>query len=368
MSDLHAGLRPVTGSPADVETAVRRWWDDDGAGPLTLRTSGSTGQAKDVLLSKAALRASATATHDRLGGPGQWVLALPAHYVAGLQVIIRSLLAGCSPVVLADHNNLSDATDAVTARRTYLAIVPTQLHRFLSDKADTAALTRYDAVLLGGSAAPSGLLEQARRRGVKVVTTYGMSETCGGCVYDGVALDGVAVALDDDGRIRLGGPVLFEGYAGQPRQTAEVLRDGWFRTEDLGRFDTDGRLDVLGRVDDVAISGGVNVPLPAVQRRIEAMPGVDACAVVSVPDPEWGERVGAVLGVSDPDLVPTTSAVRDFVSRSHPREWAPTMVAVVDRLPMLETGKPDRAALRSLLREASGRGTSQRPSLRKANR
>jgi O-succinylbenzoic acid--CoA ligase len=342
-------LRPVTGSPREVEQLVGRWLSEQAADALTVRTSGSTSGPKDVLLSAAAVRSSATATLARIGGPGQWVLALPAHYVAGLQVITRSVVSGSSPVLLDGHPDLVAATEALTGARRYLALVPTQLHRLLRSPLEVEALASYDCVLLGGSAAPLPLLEGAREAGVRVVTTYGMSETCGGCVYDGMALDGVAVAVDADGAIRLGGPVLFDGYEGEPDLTARVLRDGWFQTSDLGRLDDDGRLVVLGRSDDVVVSGGVNVSLAAVEARLRAMPGVGHAAVTSRPDVEWGAEVVAVIegGGRRPDI----DAVREFVAAELPRTWAPRQLLVVASLPMLDSGKVDRQRLSRLVEE-----------------
>jgi O-succinylbenzoic acid--CoA ligase len=175
---------------------------------------------------------------------------------------------------------------------------------------------------------------------VTVVATYGMSETCGGCVYDGMPLDGVAVALSAEGRIRLAGPVLFDGYEGRPDLTAEALRDGWFVTSDVGRLDEDGRLQVLGRVDDVLLSGGVNVPAPAVAARLRAHPDVTEAEVVGVPDDEWGQRVVAfVVGSIDLDTA------REWVSAVHPRSWDPRELRKVDAVPLLHNGKVDRRAL-----------------------
>ncbi len=340
-----ASLRPVTGSPRDVERLLREWLAEPGKEPLTIRTSGSTGDPKDVALSCAAVLASAHATLSRLGGPGGWLLALPVHYVAGLQVVVRSVLAGSSPVVLDECADLASATAAVVGPRRYLSVVPTQLFRWLASPPDLVALRRYDAVLVGGAATDPALLETARDRGVPVVATYGMSETCGGCVYDGSPLDGVVVELGSDGRIRLGGPVLFDGYAGRPEATAEVLRDGWLQTSDIGRFDNAGRLEVLGRTDDVVMSGGVSVAIPAVERRIASMRSVAECAVVAVPDPEWGSRLVAYVvpaaGTGGPDL----AAARDFVAQTYPRSWAPRDLVVTDAIAMLESGKVDRLAL-----------------------
>jgi O-succinylbenzoic acid--CoA ligase len=342
-----ASLRPLSGGPRDIDRLVTRWLDEGGPVSVFVRTSGSTGEPKDVALSASAVRASAAATLSRLGGPGSWLLALPAHYVAGLQVIVRSHLARTSPVVLAEHPDLAAATAALGSGRRYVAVVPTQLYRWMSNPDDRAALRRYDAVLVGGGAADPSLLAEARAAGVAVVTTYGMSETCGGCVYDGVALDGVSVSLDADRRIRLAGPMLFEGYVGDPELTARVLRDGWLLTPDLGRLDACGRLEVLGRVDDVVVSGGVNVAISAVERRIEAMPQVAACAVVAEVDAEWGDRLVAHVVPAPGGGSPSLEDVRDFVAAAHPRAWAPRRLVIENRLPLLESGKIDRRSLRA---------------------
>jgi O-succinylbenzoic acid--CoA ligase len=344
-----ASLRPVAGGPADVALLLASWLDAGDPSPLSVRTSGSTGEPKQVLLSPGAVRASAEASVHRLGGPGQWVLALPPHYVAGLQVLVRSHLAGIVPIVLSDQLDLPAATARLSLRRRYLACVPTQLHRWLTADGPAEALTEFDAVLVGGAPAGDRVLATARDRGVRLVATYGMSETCGGCVYDGIALDGVAIALGTDGRIRISGPVLFDGYDGRPDLTADALHDGWLHTPDLGRIDLDGRLVVTGRSDDLVKSGGITVPLAAVERRLSAMPGVEEVAVLATPDPEWGSRVVAVVVAAQP---PELSAVRDFVGDVHPRTWAPREVKVIDRLPRLPSGKVDRKRLASTLAAA----------------
>ena len=184
---------------------------------VVIATSGSTGEPKLVALSGAALRASARATEARLGGPGRWLLALPAEHVAGIQVIVRALLAGAPPVVMDLRTGFRpDAFAAATAAlgpgRRYTSLVPTQLRRILDAEGAVAALRSYAAVLVGGAALDPATRERALAAGVRVVTTYGMSETAGGCVYDGVPLDGVTVELDEDGRILLGGPTLASGY------------------------------------------------------------------------------------------------------------------------------------------------------------
>ena len=333
----------MSGSAAEVLALLGAWHEsDEEPEPLAVATSGSTGEPKRVLLSRRALRASATATADRLGGPGQWVLNLPPTYVAGLQVLFRSVLAGTTPVV---EDSLVAAADAMTAERRYVSLVPTQLHRALDDPDSVRALRTFSTVLVGGAAVPATLRARAAEAGVHVVATYGMSETCGGCVYDGVPLDGVGLAVAADGRIRLGGPVLFDGYDGRPDLTDRVLGDGWFVTQDVGRLDDDGRLEVLGRLDDMVVSGGVKVPGPAVAERLRAHVAVAAAEVVGVEDDEWGQRVVAFV-VGDLSL----DAARDWVAAVHPRTWAPREVLVVAELPLLDSGKVDRVRLQEWAR------------------
>ena len=317
---------------------LREWEAADDPAPLLIETSGSTGRPKRVALSRAAMSASAHATHERLGGPGQWVLNLPPTYVAGVQVLFRSVLAGTEPVVGTD---LVEAASALTGPRRYVSLVPTQLERCLGAGTDTEALARFDTVLIGGGPLRPETRREAEARGIRVVQTYGMSETCGGCVYDGVPLDGVGLKIDSDDRVLLTGPVLFDGYDGEPERTAEVLRDGWFRTDDQGLLDDDGRLRITGRLDDVVISGGVKVPAPAVERMLAHHPSVEGAAVVGVPDPEWGERVVAVVVAGDGAV--TLDELRGLVD---PRPWAPRRMLAVQALPLLPNGKLDRLTVK----------------------
>ncbi|CAI9400028.1 AMP-binding protein [Nocardioides sp. T2.26MG-1] len=320
------------------------WLAADDPAPWVVETSGSTGAPKRVLLSRAAVLASVRASARRLGATGQWLLALPAAYVAGLQVVCRSLVAGHEPVLLDDHVSFAAATAAMADGDRFVSLVPTQLHRLLDT--DAPSLRTFHTVLLGGGPIDPALRRRAADAGVHVVATYGSAETAGGCVYDGYALDGVAIAIDADGRIRIAGPTLFEGYDGDPGLTAEVLVDGWFRTADAGRLDDDGRLQVLGRLDDVVVSGGVNVPAPAVATRLRAHPDVAEVEVLGVPDEEWGHRLVAfVVGPLSLD------AARAWVAEVHPRSWAPRQLVTLDAIPLLANGKPDRLALRDAAAE-----------------
>ena len=325
-------LRPTDDATATV-AALREWLAADAPPSLLIETSGSSGAPKRVVLPRSAVLASARATARRLGECGPWSLVLPASYVAGVQVLVRCLLGGHEPVL----DGWGDAA--------YTSLVPTPLHRMLTSAEDLAALRSMRAVLLGGGPLDPVLRHRAEDAGLRVVATYGSSETAGGCVYDGHPLDGVAVALGVAGRIRIGGPVLFAGYDGDAALTAQTLVDGWFLTSDAGRFDDDGRLHVLGRLDDVVISGGVNVPLPAVAARLREHPAVEAAEVLGVPDDEWGQRVVAFV-VAPLGVGASTGELRDFVAAAHPRAWAPREVVLLDALPLLANGKVDRMALR----------------------
>jgi o-succinylbenzoate---CoA ligase len=337
------GFLRLTGDADRDVDAVARWLESDETDPLVISTSGSSGAPKQVLLGRAAALASAGASSARLGATGQWLLALPSSYVAGFNVVVRSLLAGHRPAVLGDRTPAEVVTDGA-----FVSVVPTQLHRWLDSPDDRAALARCHTVLVGGGPVDASLRARAEEAGVRAVATYGSAETCGGCVYDGLPLDGVGLALAADGRIRIGGPTLFDGYLEDPAATRTALVDGWFVTSDAGRLDEDGRLRVLGRVDDMVVSGGVNVPAAAVAARLREHPAVAAAEVVGLPDAEWGNRVVAVLTLVEPVETLSLEAARDWVTAVHPRAWAPREVLVVPALPMLANGKVDRLAVRDL--------------------
>ena len=325
---------------------------------VVVATSGSTGVPKGVELSAGALLHSARASLARIGArPGErWLCCLPATYIAGLQVLVRSLVSGTDPV-LAER---ADAQTVAASGCAHVSLVPTQLKRLLdidipTNRDISAPLAGFRSVLLGGAAAPAGLLDAARAARVPVVTTYGMTETCGGCVYDGIALDGVRIKIDDeDGRIWLAGPVLFSGYRGGPR----VPDDQWLRTGDLGRTDSAGRLVVRGRADDVINTGGALVVPGEVAAALQTCPGVRDVAVLGQPDPEWGERVVAVV-VPDPADPPTLELLRLHVKERLPRYAAPSRIVMIDAVPMLPSGKHDLARLRrELLRREQSEAES----------
>ncbi|MGY1718555.1 o-succinylbenzoate--CoA ligase [Blastococcus sp. SYSU DS0552] len=342
------GERPLAvlpaGPPAVVDAARAALRPDEPLEPgtdLVVVTSGSTGNGRGVLLSAAALRASAAATLDRLGGPGSWLLALPVSAIAGLQVLCRGLLGGRSATRLGAGEPLADAVARMPAGdRRYTSLVPTQLRRALDAEPD--ALRAFDAVLVGGAATDPALLARARAAGVAVATTYGMTETAGGCVYDGLPLAGVTVRVTDG--IELAGPVLAHGYRGDPQATAAAFADGWFRTRDAGTLGPDGRLTVHGRLDEVVISGGVNVPPAAVEAALREHPAVADAVVFGRPDPEWGQRVVAAV-VPAPGGAPTLAELRPWVTERLGAPAAPRELRLIASIPTLHTGKPDRRAV-----------------------
>lgn len=318
--------------------------DDDVA--LVVPTSGTAGVPKGAMLTAAALTASASATHARLGGPGGWLLALPAHHIAGLQVLIRSVLAGTTPVVLDvsggfDVSALPGAVRKLRGGRRYISLVATQLAKALSNPAATAALADLDAVLIGGGPLPAGLAENAFGAGVPVVRTYGMSETAGGCVYDGLPLDGVHVRVDD-GRVVLGGATLAKGYR-NPVSPDPFCEPGWFYTDDAGSIDALGVLTVHGRLDEGISTGGLTVLPQLVEAAIATHPAVAQCAVFGVPDDRLGQRVvAAVVPAGEP---PSLEQLRAHVAASLDTTAAPRELHLIGELPVRGIGKVDRRAL-----------------------
>ncbi|MHC6593089.1 AMP-binding protein [Arthrobacter sp. C152] len=331
-----------------------------------VRTSGSTGAPKATLLTVESLAASSMATALRLKGEGQWLLALPVQFVAGIQVLVRSLFAGTRPWVMDMSGGFTPeaftaAALELTDKIRFTSLVPTQLQRLLDNPSpDTlAVLRRFNAILLGGAPAPASLLEAARAAGVRVVTTYGSAETSGGCVYDGYPLEGVSVRVDPDGRILLGGDTVAAGYIEAPDEETGTFfeEDGvrWFRTSDLGSIDDDGRLTVLGRADDVIITGGVKVSAAQVQAELEKSDAVSAAFVAGVPSAEWGQAVAAYVALA-PDSSDGDSTDGGHIAGDAAvvlqQQWrgalgvlAPKTVLTAPALKMLPNGKPDRLAM-----------------------
>ena len=318
--------------------------DDDVA--VVVSTSGTTGVPKGAMLTAPALIASASATHDRLGGEGSWLLALPAYHVAGLQVLVRSILAGTVPVVVDPSFDVAELPSAVAALgsgRRYASLVAVQLVRALGDPAATAALAELDAVLIGGGPMPATVSEAASAAGVRVVRSYGTSETAGGCVYDGMPLDGVRVRIDD-GRVILGGATLAKGYR-NPVDPDPFVEPGWFRTDDIGRQDDSGELRILGRVDDAIGTGGLTVQPQLVEAALATHPAIAECAVFGVTDQRLGQRVAVAVVIAEDADAPTLAELRSHVEQTLDATAAPREVHVVDVLPRRGIGKLDRREL-----------------------
>jgi len=321
---------------------------------LVVATSGSTGPPKGTELTATALLASARASLRRVDArPGErWLCCLPVFHIAGIGVLVRSLLAGADPVIA---SRLEPGALAASGCA-YVSVVPTQLRRMLDAGDD---LTAAKTILLGGAAPPPGLVEAARAAGSQVITTYGMSETSGGCVYNGMPLDDVSVDIGPGGRIRIAGPVLFSGYRLRPDLTAQARDGRWFVTSDIGSTGPSGELLVRGRADDVINTGGEKVVAAEVEATLATCAGVREAAVVGRPDPEWGELVTAVVVPSDPLAPPRLPDIRAHVRDRLPAYAAPAALLLVPDLPLLPSGKPDREALRGLAAAVPGEGEGE---------
>lgn len=368
ITDAFSGLGPVLPlGPNRQQPAALANWSPFGprgwlaalppnAGAL-IATSGSVGEPKLVVLSADAIRASGEATHEFLGGPGRWLLTLPAHHIAGFQVIARSVLAGTTPVALTPGSFSTEAFATAAAKvlngpgPAYVSLVPTQLGRIVLDDAARDLLAGFSAVLVGGAALSPALADRAAAAGINIVRTYGMSETAGGCVYDGQPLAGVEWRLGSDGRISLSGPMLAEGYLGRPDLSAEVFStaagsDGavqrWFHTSDHGQ-EVDGKLEVLGRIDDVIISGGINLAPAPIEAALMSHPEVTEAVVVGVPDETWGQAVIALVTSDAPQ-----EELRELVRARLGGAAVPKQIIRVADLPLLESGKIDRNAAREV--------------------
>ncbi len=325
------GVRPVVeGLPETVDEQVG----------LIVESSGSTGVPKRIELKTKSILASAQLSLEALGGPGQWLLALPINYIAGLMVLVRSLVGETQPVVMNQAvgftpEGFARASSLMTGERRYTSLVPTQLNRLAaaagSDDFVLAQLRRFDAILVGGQAPSRATVELLRELGVKIVETYGMTETCGGCVYDGVPLAGVGVAIMDDGRIAIGGPTI--GVPGTSR----------FVTSDIGEITEDKRLRILGRADRVINSGGIKLALDAVEDWARTQPGILDAAAIAVSNPEFGDSfvcwVSNVPGSSE--IINTDAAIAALGLAARTAFWAN-----IEEIPALSNGKPDLQLLR----------------------
>ncbi|QYM75132.1 AMP-binding protein [Leucobacter luti] len=334
---------------------------------LVVRTSGSSGIPKAVALSAAALRASANATHEAFGGPGQWLVPLPSNLISGIQPLIRSAIAEQEPVFVDgafDPARLLAAAELMTAERRYVSLVPVQLSRLLdhaaADPEAAAILQRFDAVLVGGQAITVALRQRCHELGVALKRSYGMTETAGGCVYDGVEIGDTLVRIRA-GEVQLAGSALALGYVGDPELTADRFitetdsagtETRWYRTGDAGEL-LGGMLTVTGRIDRVLISGGINVSLDEVERVVREQPGWASAVALAAPHPEWGERVTLVLETSDQaqsdagaDAAHASfERVREEVRARLGVAALPEWVTETPEIPRLAGGKPDLIAL-----------------------
>ena len=341
---------PRTAVPSEVEQRVA----------VVIETSGSTGVPKRVALGADALLASAVASESSLGGPGQWLLALPTHYIAGINVLVRSIASGFEPVYFGtrhfDVATFAEASRELDAAMRFTSLVPAQLARVVDVADDNldllAVVRRFDRILVGGQATSPALLARAFELGLNVVRTYGSSETSGGCVYDGIPV-GTAEARIVDGQVELTGPMLAEGYLGNPAatETAFVVHDGarWYRTGDTGEIE-DGALRVTGRLDGLIISGGEKVSLDAIESVVRAMDGLADAVAVRSPSAEWGE-----VPVVFTSGLATLADVKATVVAALGRASAPVALVRVESVPQLANGKPDRLGLTEFAATRAGR-------------
>lgn len=299
---------------------------------LLVATSGSTGTPKEIGITSAALLASADASNKYLGAStgNTWSLLLPLTHIAGINVLVRALQLKTIPIDLRNHSGAYPKAD-------FTAIVPTQLFNALNGNSDLLKhLQGAKAVLVGGAALSQELRTQGVAAGINIVTTYGMSETSGGCIYDGVALDGVAFEITEEGRIKISGTVL-----------ADVEKvDGWFVTEDLGKI-IDGKLQVIGRADDVIISGGENISLSTVESELnKKFPDLQVAAFSTI-DSKWGQALHVAAQTSDENIKVQIAEVLVNVIGNYAK---PKSVILLDKLPLIGIGKVDRISLAKMVK------------------
>ncbi|GIU98880.1 MAG: 2-succinylbenzoate--CoA ligase [Actinomycetota bacterium] len=316
--------RPSDGLPAEPGTV------------LVVATSGTAGQPKLAAFDARAVEAAVTASALALGAdPGdRWLCCLPLAHIGGLLVLLRGVLLG-APVTV--HERFDPAACARERDARFTAVVPTMLRRLLDAGVD---LSGFRAILVGGAPLPSELRARAETAGARIVETYGLTESCGGVVYDGVPLPGVEVRIGGDGGIRLRAPTLMRGYRADPEGTAAALtRDGWLLTGDAGVLDERGRLHVVGRLDEAITTGGERVWPQEVEAVLAAHPKVAEVVVGGRPDPEWGQRVVAWVVPTDPRDPPTLSELREAAAARLARYKAPRELVLVPALPRTRSGK-----------------------------
>jgi O-succinylbenzoic acid--CoA ligase len=320
-------------------------------------TSGTTGTPKGVELTAEGIRASALAVSAGLGTTPDdvWLACVPLHGVAGLAILARVRAAHTGLLVPSRF----DPAGIRASGATLVSLVATMLQRVLDTPErrrmhedprrmhEDPRPGRLRLVLLGGGPVPPGLVERAAAAGLRVVTSYGMTETFGGCVLDGRPVEGADLRIAPDGEILLRGPMVMRGYRGPgaAEATAAALRDGWLHTGDLGTIGEDGRLRVAGRIKELVISGGVNVLPDEVEAVLREHPGVAEVGVAGAPDPEWGERVVAWVVPSDPAAPPTLQELRAHARDRLAPAKAPRQLVLVTELPRTASGKLRRAGL-----------------------
>lgn len=331
--------------------------------PLIVPTSGSTTDAPHLVrLGEDALRASADAAHGRLNGPGQWITVLPLDHIAGIQTVIRSVLSGHEPIVaLRDHFSPAYLAATIEEARTHLpssplytSLVSAQLVRCLeADPLIARSLASLDAIVVGGGFIAATLVDRAREAGITLIRSYGMTETCGGCVYDSLPLEGVNIRTGEDGRILLSGPLLMDDYLDEDAQWVEEDGHRWFVTSDLGSVAPDGRLSLKGRADDLIKSAGEKVNLSAVAHAAEEVAGVRRAYACAVEDERWGHMVTLVAeqteGATWENQDFLAASLRETVASRLGQAAAPRLIAVVDQLPVTSLGKVNRSQTRALV-------------------
>jgi O-succinylbenzoic acid--CoA ligase len=296
---------------------------------LVVPTSGSTGEPKLVELGRPAIEAAVRASARVLGATSDqpWLCCLPLSHIGGLLVVLRAILLGAEVRILPSFDVEALAQDDEAA---FVSLVPTMLVRLLDAGAN---LGRYRAILIGGSGLDARLRERAEEAGAHVVRTYGLTESCGGVVYEGRALPGVGVRVASGDEIQLSGPTIMTGYRRDPPATADAFTDdGWLRTRDRGKLAREGRLQVLGRLDRLIVSGGEKVDPEIVERALADHPKVAVVAVIGRPDATWGELVTALIVPRDPAHPPTVDEIRAHARDRLIPSWLPRAVELVPEL------------------------------------